>query len=328
VSVVVPLYNEEDEVTQLIAAISSQLRPDDELLAIDDASSDRTLDELKSMEVRVPQLTVVSLPTNRGASAARNAGVARASHELIVCTDAGNEIPAEWLSAMRGALCDAPQPDLVAGCFRVSTRTAWERAMAVSLYPDVEDVRQPGLLVRLYSRIFGRSFSASRPIGRSLAFRRAAWHRVGGFREDLRAAEDTAFGLAIDREGRCSVQSDGAVVWRQHRSLLATARMFASYGRGDGLQGERVVIIRNTVRATSAVAAPVLLLIGNRVLRRLVLVAAGAYVSFPFWKLRHQPAPFRTAALVPIALATKDLAKAYGCLRGLLERSGKRAQSL
>jgi glycosyltransferase involved in cell wall biosynthesis len=324
VSVVVPVHNEEHEITALVTALTSELRLGDELIVIDDASSDRTLVRLKAWQQDIPQLKVLSLPSNRGAAAARNAGVVHARNEFIVCTDAGNDIPAGWLDSMRTALCDTPPPDLVAGAYQVSSGTTLERAMAASLYPDPNDVRCPNLMMRVYSRVFGRSFSPERPAGRSIAFRREAWHRVGGFREDLRSAEDTAFGLAVSHDGHCVIQTDAPVTWRQHSSIQATARMFASYGRGDGIQGERVVLLRNAVRACTALVIPALLTRGNRASRAAAIVAGSAYISVPIWKLRRDPTPLRTAALVPIALATKDFAKAYGCARGLLEAQFRR----
>jgi hypothetical protein len=95
--------------------------------------------------------------------------------------------------------------------------------------------------------------------------------------------------------------------------------MFAKYGRGDGLLGDRVVAVRNTVRAGAAGIAPVVLLAGGRGSRVAVLAAAAAYAGLPMWRVRSAPQPVRTAALVPVALATQDLAKAYGFLRGVLE---------
>ena len=190
--------------------------------------------------------------------------------------------------------------------------------MAAALFPDPHDVRQPGPLTRWHSRVFGGSFAADRPSGRSVAFRRSAWERVGGFPEELRFAEDTAFGLRVGDGGRCVVQTDAPVVWRQRDGWWATARMFAAYGRGDGMQGERIVVIRNSARALAALAAPVLLIAGGPAGRRAVLLGAAAYASLPAWRVRHAPQPVRTAALVPVALATQDAAKAYGFTCGVL----------
>jgi glycosyltransferase involved in cell wall biosynthesis/GT2 family glycosyltransferase len=323
VSVVVPVFNEGAGIDTVVTTLQRQLEPGDELIVVDDASTDQTPARLTALAAGLPQLIVVQRPVNGGPSAARNQGVAVARSALIACTDAGNDVPAGWLQGMRAALSEDSRPDLVAGAYRASTRNARERAMAVSLYPDFDAVRRPGLSHRLRWRVFGGSFSPERPSGRSLAFRRSAWQRVGGFREDLRTAEDTAFGLAVAQEGRCVLQTDVPVVWHQRDSWAATARMFAGYGRGDAAQGERVVALRNAVRATAALATPVLLAAGGRRTRGLVLLATATYAGPPMWRVRRGPEPVRTAALVPVALATQDVAKAYGFVRGLLQARGR-----
>ncbi len=320
VSVVVPVFDEQDAVTQVVAQLLSQLGPDDELVVVDDASSDATPVLLAGMSAHDPRLVVHALSTNGGASAARNAGIGVARHPLVVCTDAGNDLPAGWLAGMRSALADDPPPDLVMGAYQVSSRTAVEAAMAVALYPDLDDTRHPGPLVRGYARLFGRSFDPSRPAGRSVAFRRTAWERVGGFPEHLRAGEDIAFGRAIaESGGRCVLQTDAPVRWQQHATLAGTARMYRSYGRGDGLYGERVVVARNAVRGIAALLAPALLVAGPRA-RAALVVGGGLYLSLPVAKAARQPQPLRTAGLVPVVLAVKDLAKAVGCLQGVRQR--------
>ena len=323
VSVVVPVHDEGADVDAVVAAVGAQLRGHDELVVVDDASRDDTRARLERLARDRPHLVVAGHDSNAGPGPARNTGIAAARHDLLVCTDAGVDLPEGWLEAMRAALCDTPAPDLVSGAFRVSRRGTWERVSAAALFPDVGDVRQPRPAARLHARVFGRTFTADRPVGRSVAFRRAAWERVGGFPAS-RTAEDTTFGSAVAAGGRCVLQTDAPVVWRQHRGPRRAARMFAAYGHGDGLQGDPVGLLRNGVRAGAALAAPVLLLAGGRTARAAVTLGAAAYVSLPLARLRSDPAPLRTGALVPFALALKDLSKAYGCATGLLEARRQR----
>jgi len=327
VSVVVPVYDEGEGVDEVVAALQRQLRPGDALVVVDDASRDDTAARLARLSADLPELTVVPMARNGGAAAARNAGVAGTAGEWVVCTDAGVHLPDGWLEALRTALADDPRVDLVTGGWVVSTRSPWERAMAAALHPDVEAARRPGPLVLLHRALFGRAFYADRPAGRSMAFRRSAWERVGGFPEHLRAGEDVAFGLAVAREGRSVLQLDAPVTWQQHADLSSTARMYFRYGRGDGLTGERLVVVRGTVRASAALVVPAALALGGPHMRAVVLALAGAYVSLPVWQLRAAPQPLRTAALVPAVLGVKDLAKAAGCLVGLWQARTSRRTS-
>ncbi len=319
VSVVVPVYDEGLGVDAIVSAVLAQLQPADELIVVDDASNDDTPQRLADLAARTGQLLAVRQPVNGGPSRARNAGVRTATHELIVCTDAGNDLPDGWIDAMRCALADNPPAQLVTGAYRVSEEGPLQQAMSAALYPGIEETRHPGPLVRAYGRIFGRTFDAARPAGRAVAFRRRAWRSAGGFPEHLRTGEDVTFGLAVAGSGdRCVLQTDEPPVWRQHSTLRGTARMYYSYGYGDGMHGEGVAVFRNAVRALAALSAPLLLARAGTALRTLVLSGAIGYLSLPMVILRRRGGGAAAYPLVPVVLAVKDLSKAAGCYAGLV----------
>ena len=89
VSIVVPLYNEEDNVELLcrdIAAHCADL-PGIEVVLVDDGSSDATLSEARRMMLEMPMIKVVELDGNFGQTAAMAAGVELASGEVVVTMD-------------------------------------------------------------------------------------------------------------------------------------------------------------------------------------------------------------------------------------------------
>lgn len=90
-SVVIPCFNEKDSVaryeTELFPALDS-LAVDHEILAVDDGSTDGTLDALKSLAAGNPRLKVLSHRPNRGLGAALRAAFAAAQGEWIVVLDA------------------------------------------------------------------------------------------------------------------------------------------------------------------------------------------------------------------------------------------------
>lgn len=325
VSVVVPVFNEGVEADEVVRQLLPQLGDEDELVLVDDGSTDDTAARLEVWSAGAGNVRVVRMTQNGGPSRARNAGVAAARSAHLVCTDAGIDLPSDWLRAMRTALADQPSADLVTGAYRVSARSSLERAMEVALYPGVEEARYRGPLLRAYGSVFGRRFDADRPAGRSVAFTRQAWERVGGFPAGLTTGEDVAFGLAVAGSGgRCVLQTDAPVLWEQHATLRATARMYYRYGRGDGMLGERVVVGRNLARAGAALLVPAALLIGGRTTRAAVAVAGGAYLSMPLARLVREGGPVGAALAVPLVLLVKDLSKACGCLDGLSQAHGDR----
>ena len=81
-SVVIPAYNRADLLEQAIQSVLAQTCQDFEIIVVDDGSS-----EPICPCVADPRLRVIRHPLNRGASAARNTGIANAQGELIALLD-------------------------------------------------------------------------------------------------------------------------------------------------------------------------------------------------------------------------------------------------
>jgi glycosyltransferase involved in cell wall biosynthesis len=90
VSVVIPVYNEEDNVLdlhrQLTAALEPMGRPY-ELLLVDDGSRDLTLERLLELEAADPHVRVIRLRRNFGQTAAFSAGFDHARGDVVVTSD-------------------------------------------------------------------------------------------------------------------------------------------------------------------------------------------------------------------------------------------------
>ncbi|AWB66843.1 glycosyltransferase [Saccharobesus litoralis] len=90
-SIVVPLYKEEETVTHLVKAVHSALEsyPSPwELICVDDGSPDNTLDELnKAKQQWGEHVRIIELQRNFGQTAAMQAGIDAARGEIIVTMD-------------------------------------------------------------------------------------------------------------------------------------------------------------------------------------------------------------------------------------------------
>lgn len=84
VSVVIPLYNEEENVANLQHELRSALQGvDHEIIFVDDGSKDRTLARIE----RTPEVRVIEFEKNAGQSAAMYAGIYAARGEQIALLD-------------------------------------------------------------------------------------------------------------------------------------------------------------------------------------------------------------------------------------------------
>jgi glycosyltransferase involved in cell wall biosynthesis len=107
VSVVVPLYNEEENLPVLIPRLVKVLNPlglPYEMIFVDDGSSDGSRKILKEMASRYPSLRIVGLKENRGLSTALLAGMREARGEKIVTLDSDLQNDPEDIPKLLGYL--------------------------------------------------------------------------------------------------------------------------------------------------------------------------------------------------------------------------------
>ncbi len=89
-TIVVPLYNEEENVDRLFEAIVGALESYDyeyEILFVDDGSSDRTLEKAAQLCETEPALRVIEFRRNYGQTPAMAAGIDAAKGDIIVTMD-------------------------------------------------------------------------------------------------------------------------------------------------------------------------------------------------------------------------------------------------
>lgn len=91
VSIVIPVYNEEQNLPRLFDEIAAAMRPFArawEVVFVDDGSTDASLAVLKSLAGANPEVRYLAFTRNRGQSAAFCAGFDQASHPIVVTLDA------------------------------------------------------------------------------------------------------------------------------------------------------------------------------------------------------------------------------------------------
>ena len=88
-SLVVPAYNERENLAPLLDEITSALAGRTyEVIVVDDGSTDGTLQELKALRAKHPQLRVLALERNSGQTAAFAAGFHAARAPIVISLDA------------------------------------------------------------------------------------------------------------------------------------------------------------------------------------------------------------------------------------------------
>ena len=136
-SVVIPVYNEEENIDPLMRELEGVLSPlgkTYEVVAVDDGSRDGTFSALRKMRCMLPILRVVRLKRNFGQTAALAAGLAYADGKIVVLMDGdgqndpadipvlikmldeGNDLVAGWRYNRHDALFSRRLPSMIANC--------------------------------------------------------------------------------------------------------------------------------------------------------------------------------------------------------------------
>ncbi len=242
-AVITTLFNEADSVERLMRSLAAQTRPPDQIVVADAGSTDGTREKLDRLAARSPRLVVVDQPGNR--SAGRNAAIRAADAELIACIDGGCTADPGWLQHLSAPL--EKGADWVAGFYRPEGST--RRSTCIGL-----------VMVYVLDEVDPETFL---PSGRSMAFRKEAWARAGGFPEMVDFAEDTLFGEMMLAAGyRPHFAEEATVAWTPPTSYARLARTLYAWGRGDGEAGLRSSIYRWILAVYAGAAAAVALTAG------------------------------------------------------------------
>ncbi|MGO1244283.1 glycosyltransferase family 2 protein [Sphingobacterium sp. JB170] len=116
ISVVIPLFNEEESLPELVEWIRQVMRSNAytyEIILIDDGSNDSSWEVIERLKLEHPEISAIKFRRNYGKSAALNVGFAAAEGEVIITMDADlqdspDEIPELYQRIIGGA-------DLVSG---------------------------------------------------------------------------------------------------------------------------------------------------------------------------------------------------------------------
>ena len=129
-SVVFPVYNEEENIPILLDEIAKALASKPwsyEVIAVDDGSSDRSLAVLREQRAKHPQLRILAFEKNSGQTAALDAAWRAARGTYVVSLDADLQNDPADIPKMMETLVDSGV-DMIIGV-RVNRHDTWSRKM-------------------------------------------------------------------------------------------------------------------------------------------------------------------------------------------------------
>jgi len=179
ISVVIPSYNRATLLTRALDSVYAQTRPPDEVIVVDDGSTDGTS---KTVAKHFPDVQLIR-QKNLGVSAARNAGISAASGQWIALLDSDDTWLAKKLARQMSALEARPGFRLI-HCDEIWVRNG------VRVNPMHKHRKQGGYIFQRCLELCCISPSAA-------MIHRCVFNKIGYFDTGLPACEDYELWLRI-----------------------------------------------------------------------------------------------------------------------------------
>ena len=199
-SVVIPNYNHSAYLGSALEAHLGQSRPADEIIVVDDASTDDSCAVVERIAAAAPTVRLIRLERNRGAIAAGRRGLGEARGKYVIFAAADDLVGRDFAERSLAILESHPRAGF---CF----------SDPAELIGDFGVVREFPLFLSVSPRFFSPD-EAERLLRRNyftfpsntIVYRRDALQAVGGFREDLDwQAEWLTVHTLLFRYGACYV---------------------------------------------------------------------------------------------------------------------------
>jgi glycosyltransferase involved in cell wall biosynthesis len=200
-SVLIPCYNRAEHIGQVIGNVKAQTCPADEIIVVDDASTDNSTEVIEASQV-----TLVKHERNRGPAAARNTALEHASGDIVIYIDADAYADADLIGTLKQAyeqLSRLPVGGVGGRGIESNITTVYDRWRALHARQD-----------------FGPRPRYNVPylFGLCASYRRDALLDVGGFDTffPINAGEDADVGYRLKGSGYGLYYTPDAIVYHQH----------------------------------------------------------------------------------------------------------------
>jgi len=187
ISAIVPLYNTRAYIVEAIDSILAQTRPADEIIVVDDGSTDGGAELLAGYGSRV----CVIRQAHAGGPTALNRGIAQATGDVIAFLDADDLWARDKLEVQQSVLLAKDSVDCVFGLIQQFEQRGAPGGAGISHEPQ-RGVSRIGLLIR-----------------------RAAFDRFGRFDESMRLAEFVPWYARASVLGLTAEMMDRVVAYRR-----------------------------------------------------------------------------------------------------------------
>jgi glycosyltransferase involved in cell wall biosynthesis len=224
VAVIIPCFNQATFLSEAIESALQQTVAPDEIIVVDDGSTDESADVARAH----PGVRYLR-QENRGAAAARNAGLRTASSDFVIFLDADDRLLPSAVETGAADLETHPECVMTVGRYDYIKMDDRDRG-----FPANRTTRDP------FAAMLQQNFVV---VPAAAMFRRAAVEEIGGFDESILECEDYDLYLRIMRDSAISMHDAVVAQYRRHDANksgdFARMRRDVLYALGKHLQHVR-----------------------------------------------------------------------------------------
>lgn len=199
ISIIIPVYNRENELEQTLQSIESQIYRPIELILVDNDSQDQSLAICKKFQDRNSNLffhVKVLHEPKKGANAARNAGFMAATGNYALFFDSDDIMYPECISTIVGHLKNECLPDAIAYNFKI-----WQPNGKSSNRPHFHSIDPADQLIETLISTH------------NICIKKSVMDKIGNWDEELQRWQDLEFGFRILQQLKNLVWMSGKPIY-------------------------------------------------------------------------------------------------------------------
>ncbi|KDD04602.1 poly-beta-1,6 N-acetyl-D-glucosamine synthase [Bordetella bronchiseptica MBORD681] len=203
VAIVVPCYNEGENVAEVIAHLDRMHYPNYRIIAVNDGSRDNTGALLNELAEQYPRLLVVHQSRNEGKAIGLNTAAQLSDAEFLLCID-GDSLPhPDSITYMLTHFLHAGHVGAVTGNPRIRNRSTVLGRMQVGEFSSIVG------LIKRTQQLYGKLMTVS---GVMTMFRKQALHQIGYWSPDMQT-EDIDISWKLQLAGWTLRYEPRALTW-------------------------------------------------------------------------------------------------------------------
>lgn len=198
VSVIIPVRNRPKSLIRAIQSVQAQTYPVEEIIIVDDESTDSTLDVARTASHADTRIKIIANSKRQGAAAARNSGVALAKSDWVAFLDSDDEWQPQKIEKQMAYLTSSPT---LTAAFCGSEMISPDGHYTHTLQPSVTRIDL------MKTNALGTTSSA--------VVRRSSFLEVGGFEAALPSCQDWDLWLKLFDKGTFAILPEALVNFYQ-----------------------------------------------------------------------------------------------------------------